>query len=162
MLCTLEYVLEPHSTLVLRWSSELVVHSLRLVPPVYGVRMLCVCVCSLATMQLHPEGLSTSRKDRQDANRRAESSLSRVHMYGVFHKRTLTLRGGKRVQTAHLSHWLSRRNARINSWSILWFVAVNSVMVCCGRQVGISQFCIRSHLNMRCLVCILYGVLGVE
>lgn len=45
--------------------------------------MLCVCVCSLATMQLHPDGLSTSRKDRQDANRRAESSLSRVHMYGV-------------------------------------------------------------------------------
>lgn len=45
--------------------------------------MLCVCVCSLATMQFHPEGLSTSRKDRQDANRRAESSLSRVHMYGI-------------------------------------------------------------------------------
>lgn len=59
--------------------------------------MLCVCVscvCPLATMQLHPEGLSTNRRDRQDANRQADNSWSRV-------RRTLTLRA-ENVSRRHI------------------------------------------------------------
>lgn len=125
------YVLEPHSPLVDPQSLLPIVWGLSRLSMEY-VRTLrsAMCLCLFAC-----HDAASSRGDCQQAEGIVSTQTDWLIVYWVEHVRSTEYStedtdpaGGKRVQAAHLSYWLSRRNARINSWSILWFVAVNCVM----------------------------------
>lgn len=147
------YVLEPHSPLVDPQSLLPIVWGLSRLSMeyvLYGV--LCVCVCSLAMMQLRPEGTVNKQKG-SSAPQTDWLIVYWVEYVRSTPQRTLTLRA-ENVSRRHI-YRIDCQEGTPGSTVDQFFdssLSTASWIECRGRQVGISQFCIRSHLqSVRCL-----------